>query len=70
MCNLDLKINILRSGKYAYEIAAELGWHPTKISQIISGVYCPDNEEKELLARAIGVPVVEIFPESPSPVAA
>ncbi|MCH7650112.1 MAG: helix-turn-helix transcriptional regulator [Nitrospinae bacterium] len=66
MCNLDLKISILKSGKYAYQVAQELGWHPTKLSQIISGVYIPDQEEKELLANAIGVPVAEIFPE-PNP---
>ena len=66
MCNLELKISIMKSGKYAYQIAAQLGWHPTKISQIISGVYCPDNEEKELLANTIGVTVAELFSE-PNP---
>jgi len=66
MCNLELKINILKSGKYGYKIAQEVGWHPTKISQIIAGVYSPDEKEKEALANAIGVPVVEIFPD-PNP---
>ena len=63
MCNLELKINILKSGKYGYQIAQEVGWHPTKLSQIVSGVYTPDREEKERLANAIGVSVTEIFPE-------
>ena len=63
MRNLNMKISIMKSGKYAYQIAQEIGWHPTKISQIVSGVYTPDKEEKELLANAIGVPVADIFPE-------
>jgi len=61
MCNLELKISILRSGRKAYEIAQQLGWHPTKISQIVSGVYSPNEDEKGRLANAIGVPVTEIF---------
>jgi transcriptional regulator with XRE-family HTH domain len=61
MRNLNLKICILRSGRKGYEVAQQLGWHPTKLSQIISGVYSPDDEDKELLANAIGVSVVDIF---------
>lgn len=70
MCNLELKINILKSGKYSYQIAQEVGWHPTKISQIIAGVYSPDEKEKEALANAIGVPVVKISPDPNPQVAA
>lgn len=69
MCNLELKINILKSGKYGYQIAQEIGWHPTKLSQVVSGVYSPDQEEKERLANAIGVSVSVIFPE-PNPTVA
>jgi hypothetical protein len=61
MSNLNLKICILRSGRKGYEVAQQLGWHPTKLSQIISGVYSPDEEDKKLLANAIGVSVVDIF---------
>ena len=61
MFNLELKVSILRSGKMSYQIASELEWHPTKISQIISGVYLPDEEEKMRLANAVGVPVSQIF---------
>ncbi len=70
MCNLELKINILKSGKYGYQIAQALGWHPTKLSQIVSGVYSPDKEEKEALAIAIGVAVADIFPKPNPQVAA
>jgi len=70
MCNLELKINIMKSGKYGYQIAQEVGWHPTKLSQIISGVYTPDQKEKERLAIAIGVPVADIFPGPNPPVPA
>jgi hypothetical protein len=61
MSNLNLKICILRSGRKGYEIAQQLGWHPTKLSQIISGVYLPDEEDKRLLANAIGTSVTNIF---------
>ena len=61
MSNLNLKISILRSGRKGYEIAQQLGWHPTKLSQIISGGYLPDEEDKRLLANAIGTSVTNIF---------
>lgn len=61
--NLELKISILRTRRNAYEIAHDLGWHPTKISQIICGIYLPDEAEQARLARVIGVPVENIFPK-------
>ena len=63
MRNLNMKSSIMKAGKYAYQITQEIGWHPTKISQILSGVYSPDKEEKELLVNAIGITVAELFPK-------
>ena len=63
MRNLNMKSCIMKSGEFAYQIAQEIGWHPTKISQIVSGVYSPAKEEEELLANAIGITVAELFPK-------
>ena len=65
MYNLELKVRFVRSGRKIYTIAHELDWHPTKISQIISGVYTPDEVEKKQLARVLGVSIEEIFPTKP-----
>jgi len=63
--NLELKIAILRSGRKAYEVAGALGWSATKISQIVTGIYIPDEAEKIRIANVLGVPVQEIFPTLP-----
>lgn len=62
--NLELKIAILRSGRKAYEVAGDLGWSSTKISQIITGIYIPDDAEKMRIAKVVGVPIESIFPNS------
>ena len=62
MCNVDIKIAILKSGKKHYELAQQLRWHPSKLSTIISGVYIPSSMEMEDLARAVGCRVNDIFP--------
>ena len=61
MCNMALKILILKSGKKAYEIARELNWHPSKLSTIVSGVYTPSSIEKEDLAAVLGCEVNDLF---------
>ena len=59
--NLLLNREIAGSGKKKRCIAKSLGWHPSKISQIASGVHIPTDEEKRQLAKAIGVKVEDIF---------
>jgi hypothetical protein len=54
MCNMEIKVAVLRSEKKGYEIARQLDWHPSKLSQIISGVYLPDSNEKQRLAKTLG----------------
>jgi transcriptional regulator with XRE-family HTH domain len=65
MRNIELKVAILRSGKKAYEIAQKLGWHPTRLSQILSGVYIPTSDERDRLAEVVGVPVEDVFLSNP-----
>ena len=62
---VQVKISILRSGRKSYQIARALGWHPSKLSHIIAGIYVPDSCEKEDLARELETTVDELF--SPGP---
>lgn len=64
MCNMTLKIAILQSGRKGYQIAHDLGWHPTKISQIVIGAHRPNSDEKRQLASALGKKISELFPDS------
>ena len=59
--NLLLKKEIAGSGRMSREIAEGQDWHPSKISRIINGTYIPTDEEKNQLAKTIGVPVEAIF---------
>jgi plasmid maintenance system antidote protein VapI len=62
MCNTNLKCAIIQSGRKGYQIAHELQWHPSKISQIVIGVHNPTADEKRQLAEVIGRTVGELFP--------
>ena len=59
--NYKLKKEIAGSGKKCFEIAKAIKGHPSKVSRIINETYIPTDEEKDQLARAIGVPVEAIF---------
>jgi len=59
--NLDLKKEIIGSGKKCIDVAKILDWHPSKISLIINKTYSPTDEEKDQLAKAVGVDVDKIF---------
>ncbi|PIR01371.1 MAG: hypothetical protein COV66_01805 [Nitrospinae bacterium CG11_big_fil_rev_8_21_14_0_20_45_15] len=62
MCNVDLKCAIIQSGQKGYEIANQLGWSPSKISQIVIGVYRPSSEDKRKLSKILGRSIEELFP--------
>jgi hypothetical protein len=57
----ELKVAAIRSGKSQYLIAQELGWHPSKLSQIISGCQTPCSEDKRLLSQYFDLPVQQLF---------
>lgn len=67
--NLEIKIAVIRSGKKSYEIARAIGWHPSKISQIVSGIYSPSEAEKRQLALELRRTVDELFSAQPQEVA-
>ena len=67
MCNTRLKIAIIETGQKGYQIARRLGWHPTKVSQIVIGAHPPNAEEKRQLARMLGKTVAELFHTSKEP---
>lgn len=62
---LELKIAIVRSKRPGYEIAKALGWHPTKLSQVINGIHTPNDTEKRQLANYLGKDIHELFASSP-----
>ncbi len=59
--NFLINKEIAGLGKKKNKIAKSLGWQPSKISKISSGVYTPTDKEKIQLAKAIGVTVESIF---------
>ena len=66
MRNKRLKIAIIESGKKGYEIARQLEWHPTKVSQIVIGAYTPSSVEKRQLAEVLGRSVHELLTNKPT----
>ena len=62
MCNVELKILIIKSGKKNYEINQALGWHASKLSSIMNGSYKPSSTEIEELCRILECRVEEVFP--------
>lgn len=59
---MSLKLKIVETGRKFYEVAHNLGWHPSKLSHIIHGASIPSPEEKAHIARELGVDVAEVFP--------
>ena len=57
----EIKVSIFRTGKHGYQVARDLGWSASKLSQIISGIHTPSSEEKKLLAEYFSRPVSELF---------
>jgi hypothetical protein len=60
MRRVELKILFLKSEKKDHEIALTLGWHPSKLSLILNGVYTPSSTEIEDMARVLGCQVDRI----------
>lgn len=67
--NVNLKAEIIKSGKRCFEIANALNWHPSKVSRVINGTYAPSKDEKKCLARITGVEIENIFKEESKAVA-
>jgi len=59
----EIKVAIYRSGLRAYQVAYKLDWHPSKLSQVISGIQRLSWTEKKALADALGASVGELFRE-------
>jgi len=70
MGNIRLKIAIIESGRKGYEIAHQLDWHPTKVSQIVIGAHRPNSDEQRQLANILNKKVAELFPSHADPVPA
>lgn len=70
MRRLKLKMRILEIGTPQWRIAADIDIPPSRFSDIVRGVYEPDNLTKELIAERLRRPVEELFPSTTDPVAA
>lgn len=62
-------ISPLRSKRFfaelsIYDLGQKIGMDPARLSLIERGFKIPREEEKELLTRALGCEVHEIFPET------
>jgi transcriptional regulator with XRE-family HTH domain len=57
----EIKINAIRKGKHLYQVAHELGWSSSKLSQIISGIHPANSDERRQLAKYYDRPVSELF---------
>jgi len=68
--NRDLKMVIAGSGMTNYQIELKAGIPLTKLSRIIHGAAQPSEAEKAGLAKILGKPVQELFPEPHPPVVA
>ena len=61
MLNDRLKTAIKDSGIKVDHIAKQLGWHPTKVSQITHGHRAPTKSDKKELARFLKKRVRDLF---------
>ncbi len=61
-----LKFAFLKSGRRQIEVSLEIGISEVRLSKIVNGWYEPNQEEKELIARALGLLVDELWPEEAS----
>ena len=65
----EIKISIIRSGKHSYQVARDLGWSASKLSQIIAGIHPASLDEKKRLSDYLGQPACKLFQEPKTPVA-
>ena len=61
--SLNLKLAVIKSGKYQFEIALEAGISEVKFSKILKGRIEPNQNEKDKIAKVLGRPINELFPE-------
>lgn len=59
--NVELKVAIIRTRKTQRRISAITRIPETRLSGIVRGLIPPTNIEKERLARAVRVPVEDLF---------
>jgi transcriptional regulator with XRE-family HTH domain len=55
-----LKVALVESRRFAYDVAREVGVSETRLSRIVNGRILPTPDEAARLARALGIPVAEI----------
>ena len=59
--NVPLHLAILRSVKTQARLAAQTGIGEARISRIVNGWCIPSDDERKLIAGAVGAPTTELF---------
>ena len=58
-----LKLALLNNEKPMYQVALKVGISESRLSRLTTGLFKPKEKEKEVLSKALGIPVFELFPE-------
>ncbi|MBC8282246.1 MAG: helix-turn-helix transcriptional regulator [Nitrospinae bacterium] len=61
MSNLRLKLRIMEKGYKHYELAKEIKMHPNRLSQIVNQIYPSNEDERQRIAKSLGLTVAELF---------
>jgi plasmid maintenance system antidote protein VapI len=61
MPNLRLKLRIMEKGYKHYELAKEIKMHPNRLSQIVNQIYPSNEDERQRIAKSLGLTVAELF---------
>ena len=61
--NLNLKIAIIKSGRWQYDIAFESQISYSRITSFINGYTRPRRDEAKRLAKVLNCTVEQLFPE-------
>ncbi|GEM_PF-2000097 len=61
---MELNLKLIERRKKKYEWAKLFGMHPTRLSQILNGMYPATFEEQSKIATVLGVERKEIFPDA------
>jgi transcriptional regulator with XRE-family HTH domain len=59
--NTALKTALFETGTSQLEVAQKTGIHESRLSRIVRGHSEPSDDEKKLIARALGKPVTQLF---------
>jgi plasmid maintenance system antidote protein VapI len=51
----------MEKGYKHYELAKEIKMHPNRLSQIVNQIYPSNEDERQRIAKSLGLTVAELF---------